>query len=244
MINWDWDALHRSLPDFLGGIGVTLQLVFISLIAGLVLAVLLALMRTSTKAWLRALPIGYIFFFRGTPLLVQIFLVYAGLSQFEFIRNSFLGPVLNQAYWCAIIAFTLNTGAYSAELIRGAIQGIPKGELEAADAFGMTKFTKIRRIILPRAFGIVFPAYGNEIILMLKGSALASTITLMDVMGVAITWGSDYYLQTEFYCAAGVIYLLISAVFILVFRLIERWLNRYLYYQAPEVVPTDLAQID
>lgn len=243
-MTWDWSVIFDSLPKMMSGVWLTLQLVFISGIIGLALAVVLALLRTSPRAWIRALPFGYIFFFRGTPLLVQIFLIYYGAAQFDVLKHSFLWPVLKQPYWCAIIAFTLNTAAYSAELIRGAIQGIPKGELEAADAFGMNKTTKIRRIILPRAFGIVLPAYGNELILMLKGSSLASTITLLDITGMARTIIARTYATLELFFTAGMIYLLISAILIGVFRLIERWLNRYQYYQIPQTVPKDLAEID
>ena len=179
----------------------------------------------------------YIFFFRGTPLLVQIFLIYYGLGQFEAVRNSFLWePVLSQAYWCAIIAFTLNTSAYLAEIIRGAIQNIPVGELEAADAIGMSKWQKLTRITLPRAFGIVIPAYSNEVIFMLKGSALASTIALMDITGVARTISARTYTLMELFFAAGVVYLLLSWVILFSFRLFEKRMNRHASYVPPDVV--------
>ncbi|MGB2131336.1 MAG: ABC transporter permease, partial [Marinobacterium sp.] len=216
------------------------ELVFFSGLLGLLLAVPLALMRASHNPWLRALPFGYIFFFRGTPLLVQIFLIYYGASQFEAIRESALWPILREPYWCAIIAFTLNTAAYSAELIRGAIHAIPKGELEAADAYGMSKALKIRRIVLPRAFGIVLPAYGNELILMLKSSSLASTITLLDITGAARTIIARTYTPLEIFLAAGVLYLVITAVMIGAFRLLEKRLNRHQHYK----MPAELTAID
>ncbi|KEA65660.1 Amino acid ABC transporter, permease protein [Marinobacterium lacunae] len=235
-MNWNWEIILEYFPRLIDGVWVTLQLVFISGIAGLLLAVPLALMRTSHRTWLRALPFAYIFFFRGTPLLVQIFLIYYGSSQFEAIRASALWSILREPYWCAIIAFTLNTAAYSAELIRGAIQAVPKGELEAADAFGMSHWLKVRRIVLPRAFGIVLPAYGNELILMLKGSSLASTITLLDITGAARTIIARTYTPLEIFFAAGMLYLLISAIMIGAFRLLERRLNRHQHYRGPEQV--------
>lgn len=239
-MSWNWAVIIEYFPRLLEGVWVTLQLVFVSGVAGLALAVPLALMRASDRFWLRVLPFAYIFFFRGTPLLVQIFLIYYGSSQFDLIRESALWPVLREPYWCAIIAFTLNTAAYSAELIRGAIQSIPRGELEAADAFGMKRSLKIRRIVLPRAFGIVLPAYGNELILMLKSSSLASTITLLDITGAARTIIARTYTPLEIFFAAGMLYLLISALMIGAFRLIERRLNRYQHYKAPE----EVAEVD
>ncbi|WP_432698425.1 ABC transporter permease [Marinobacterium sp. YM272] len=230
-MSWNWSIIFEYLPRLIDGVWVTLELVFLSGLLGLILAVPLALMRASDNRWLRMLPFGYIFFFRGTPLLVQIFLIYYGASQFDAIKESVLWPVLREPYWCAIIAFTLNTAAYTAELIRGAIQAIPKGELEAADAFGMSRPMKIRRIVLPRAFGIVLPAYGNELILMLKSSSLASTITLLDITGAARTIIARTYTPLEIFFAAGMLYLLITAIMIGCFRLIERRLNRHQHYK-------------
>lgn len=239
-MNWDWQVIFDYYPRLLEGVWLTLELVFVSGLLGLLLSVPLALMRASHNPWLRALPFGYIFFFRGTPLLVQIFLIYYGASQFEWVRESALWPVLKEPYWCAIIAFTLNTAAYSAELIRGAIHAIPKGELEAADAYGMSRTQKVRRIVLPRAFGIVLPAYGNEMILMLKSSSLASTITLLDITGVARTIIARTYTPLEIFFAAGVLYLLITAVMIGGFRLLEKRLNRHQHYK----MPAELTAVD
>ncbi len=239
-MNWDWNVIIEYFPRLIDGLWLTLELVFFSGLLGLILAVPLALMRASHNPWLRALPFGYIFFFRGTPLLVQIFLIYYGASQFEVIRESALWPILREPYWCAIIAFTLNTAAYSAELIRGAIQAIPKGELEAADAYGMSRALKIRRIVLPRAFGIVLPAYGNELILMLKSSSLASTITLLDITGMARTIIARTYTPLEIFAAAGVLYLVIAAIMIGGFRLLEKRLNRHHHYK----MPAELAAVD
>ncbi len=236
-MDWDWQIIFESIPDLLGGAVLTVQLVVFSGIVGLFLGLILALLRLSKHWTVQIIPVLYIFFFRGTPLLVQIFLIYNGLGQFEWVRQSFLWePVLSQAYWCAIIAFTLNTSAYLAEIIRGAIQTIPIGELEAADAMGLSKWKKLTRITLPRAFGIVIPAYSNEVIFMLKGSALASTITLMDITGVARTISSRTYTNIELFFAAGIVYLLLSWVILFSFRLFEKRMNRHSSYVPPDVM--------
>jgi len=230
-MSWEWEVIWQYMPKLLEGAWLTLELIALSGLLGMVLALPIALMRASKNAWLRALPFGYIFFFRGTPLLVQIFLIYYGASQFEVVKESFLWPVLKEPYWCAIIAFSLNTAAYSAELLRGAIQSIPKGEIEVAEALGMSKPLMIRRVVLPRAFGIVLPAYGNELLLMLKSSALASTITLLDLTGMARTIIARTYTPLEMFFAAGMVYLAIAALMIASFRFIEYRLNRYQYYR-------------
>lgn len=224
----DFSVVIEYFPRLLDGAWVSLQLVVLSIVLGGIFALPIALARISSVLWIKAIPFAYIFFFRGTPLLVQIFLVYYGASQFDVVRESFLWPILKEPFWCAIIAFTLNTSAYTAEIFRGAIQAIPAGEVEACKVVGMTKVQMYRRILLPRAFGIVLPAYGNEIILMLKGSALASTITILDLTGMARTIIARTYTPMEIFLAAGAIYLVISIVIIALFRQIELRQNRYL----------------
>jgi len=218
----NWQVMWDSLPELAEGALVTIELVAISGVLGLSLAVPLALARVAKPLWLRAGPFAYIFFFRGTPLLIQIFLVYYGASQFDAVRESFLWPILREAYWCAIIAFTLNTAAYTAEILRGAIQSVPEGEVEAAKAIGMGRWMRLRRVVLPRAFRIALPAYSNEVILMLKGSALASTITLLDLTGVARTLIAKTYMPIELFLAAGLFYLAITAVVLQGFRFVEK----------------------
>lgn len=233
-MNWNWQVIIDSLPQLMSASVVTIGLVVISGILGLMMAVPLALARVSKKWWVQALPFSFIFFFRGTPLLVQIFLIYYGLGQFipDVFKEGWLWTkVLSKPYFWAIIAFTLNTSAYTAEIIRGAIKSIPKGENEAADAIGMSYSQKLKRIIFPRAFGIMLPAYSNEVIFMLKGSALASTISIMDLTGQAKTLIAKTYATLELYFAAGVLYLLLSWVFIALFRVAERHFNRHLRYQ-------------
>ncbi|SDE85647.1 ABC transporter permease [Rhodospira trueperi] len=223
------DVMMAALPKLLEGAGLTLQLLFISGFFGVLLAVPLAVARASQSLAVKALPFAYIFFFRGTPLLVQLFLVYYGLSQFAFVRESpILWPVLSEPYWCAIITFSLHTGAYIAEILRGAIQAVPAGEVEAARALGMTRAGTMGRIVLPRAARIALPAYGNELILMLKGSALASTITLLDLTGMARTVIARNYMPLETFLMAGIIYMAITFVLVRALRFIEHRVSAHM----------------
>jgi His/Glu/Gln/Arg/opine family amino acid ABC transporter permease subunit len=220
-----WELIVRFAPQLWDGTLVTLQLVGIAVVVGLFLAIPLGLARASRHWYIQALPYSYIFFFRGTPLLLQLFLVYYGLSQFEIVRDSFLWPFLREPYWCALLTMTMHTAAYIAEILRGAIQSVPPGEVEAARALGMSRSQALRYIILPRAIRIGLPAYGNEVILMLKASAVVYTVTLMDVMGVVRTINSRTYQYEQFFIVAGLIYLVVTLVFTQVFKLVERWLK-------------------
>lgn len=230
-MSWNWSVIFDNLPKLLEGTLLTLELVLLSLLAGAVLSIPLALMRVSGNPIIRSIPLAYTFFFRGTPLLVQLFLFYYGLAQFDSVRESIFWPYLREAYWCALIVFTLNTTAYTTEILRGAIQAVPSGELEAAMAVGMSRVLMLRRITLPIAYRIALPAYSNEIILMLKGSALASTITLLDLTGMARTIIARTYMPIEVFFAAGCIYLLLTFIFVQAYRLFER---RMLRHQAVE----------
>ncbi|WP_312156099.1 ABC transporter permease subunit, partial [Pseudomonas sp.] len=181
----NWEVIIKWLPRLAQGATLTLELVAIAVIAGLILAIPLGVARASRHWYVRALPYGYIFFFRGTPLLVQLFLVYYGLAQFDAVRSSALWPYLRDPFWCTVLTMTLHTAAYIAEILRGALQAIPKGEIEAARALGMSRAKTLFYIMLPRASRIGLPAYSNEVILMLKASALASTVTLLELTGMA-----------------------------------------------------------
>ncbi|WP_165678149.1 ABC transporter permease [Metapseudomonas otitidis] len=221
----NWDVIIKYLPRLFEGALLTLELVVIAVIAGLILALPMGIARASRHWYVRALPYGYIFFFRGTPLLVQLFLVYYGLAQFEAVRHSDLWPYLRSPFWCAVITMTLHTAAYIAEIIRGAIQAIPPGEIEAARALGMSQAKTLVHIILPRAARIGLPAYSNEVILMLKASALASTVTLLELTGMARTIIARTYLPVEIFFAAGMFYLVIAFLLVRGFRLLEKWLR-------------------
>ena len=195
------------------------------MIAGLIVAIPLGIARSSRLWYVRSLPYAYIFFFRGTPLLIQLFLVYYGLGHFEAVRDSVLWPYLRSPFWCAVITMTLHTAAYIAEILRGAIQAIPPGEIEAARALGMSRFKTLIHIVLPRAARIGLPAYSNEVILMLKASSLASTVTLLELTGMTRTIIARTYQTVDMFLIAGVIYLVMSFVLIQGFKLLERWLR-------------------
>lgn len=221
----EWEVIYKWLPKFFQGTVLTLELVSIAVILGLLLAIPLGIARSSKLWFVRALPYGYIFFFRGTPLLVQLFLVYYGLAQFEAIRNSFMWVYLREPFWCAVATMTLHTAAYIAEILRGAIQAIPPGEIEAARALGMSRAKALFYIVLPRAARIGLPAYSNEVILMLKASSLASTVTLLELTGITRTIIARNYLTVDMFFTAGVIYLLMSFVLVQAFKQLERWLR-------------------
>ncbi len=220
----DFSIIFGNLDIYLEGLKNTAILVSISLMIGLTLAIPLAVLRTS-RNYLVAAPIrAFVYFFRGTPLLIQIFLIYYGLGQFEVFKASVLWPLFKEAYFCALLAFTLNTAAYTTEIIRGAIEGTPHGEVEAAKAAGMSKALMFRRIILPSAFRRALPAYSNEIIFMLHGSSLASVITIIDITGAARIVNSRFYSPFEAFLTAAVFYLCITfAIIWLVNKLEFRW---------------------
>ncbi|HCN44949.1 MAG TPA: ABC transporter permease [Pseudomonas sp.] len=221
----NWEVIIKWLPRLSEGAALTLELLAIAVTLGLIIAIPLGIARSSQRWYVRALPYGYIFFFRGTPLLVQLFLVYYGLAQFDAVRNSSLWPYLRDPFWCTALTMTLHTAAYIAEILRGSLQAIPRGEIEAARALGMSRATAMIHILLPRAARIGLPAYSNEVILMLKASALASTVTLLDITGMARTIIARTYMPVEIFFAAGVFYLVISFVLVQCFKLLERKLR-------------------
>ncbi|MGH8379877.1 ABC transporter permease [Pseudomonas sp.] len=221
----NWEVIIKWLPKLIQGATLTLELLAIAVIVGLILAIPLGIARSSRHWYVRALPFGYIFFFRGTPLLVQLFLVYYGLAQFDAVKTSALWPYLRDPFWCTVLTMTLHTAAYIAEILRGALQAIPRGEIEAARALGMSRTKAMIFIMLPRAARIGLPAYSNEVILMLKASALASTVTLLDIIGMARTIIARTYMPIEIFFAAGVLYLVISFVLVQAFKQLERWLR-------------------
>jgi octopine/nopaline transport system permease protein len=221
----DFDFLGQTIVLLLGGVPLLLQLAFYSIAAGAVFAVLLALMRLSGNPALDYGARGYVFVFRGTPLLVQIFLIYYGLGQFPEIRQSLAWYFLRQPYWCALLALTLNTAAYSSEIIRGGILSVPFGQIEAARACGMSRWLIFRRIIVPQGLRVALPAYGNEIILMTRSTALASVITLMEVTGIASKIISETFRAVEVFICAGAIYLILNFAISRGTALLERRLS-------------------
>ncbi len=224
----DFSIIIDNLPLLFKGLGLTLQLLIISLVIGFFLSIPVAIMAASKNPWI-SLPVKiYIYIFRGTPLLIQIFIIYYGFSQFEWLRESALWVIFKQAYWCAVIAFALNTAAYTAEIFRGAILQTPKGEIEAAEACGMSRFDQYRHIILPSALRRSIPMYGNEVIFMLHATVLAGVITLVDLFGAAKIINSRHYAPFESFISAGLFYLTITFTIVFIFKLAENHFLKHL----------------
>tara|TARA_B100001996_G_scaffold242040_1_gene187261 strand:+ start:150 stop:821 length:672 start_codon:yes stop_codon:yes gene_type:complete len=206
----DFDLMINSFPKLLNASLITLKLLFASLFFGLFIGLFFAILRVSKNKLLNKFSYGFSYLFRGTPLLVQIFIIYFGLGQIEYLRTTILWTILKEPYWCAIIAFSLNTGAYTSEILRAAFQTIKKGYTEAGKSLGLKYSIIFKKIHIPIAIKQSLPAYGNEIILMLKGTSLASTVTLLDLTGVAKYIISTTYKPMEVFIVAGSIYLFIT----------------------------------
>lgn len=234
----DWEFLSETFFSLIAAVPLTLSLAVTSIALGAVLALALAMARLSGIAPLDWFARFYVFVFRGTPLLVQIFLIYYGFGQFPAVRHSIFWPVLRQPYWCAVLALTLNTASYASEIIRGGLLSVPAGQVEAARACGMSRMLMFRRIILPLAIRQALPGYGNEMISMVKATSLASIITLMEVTGVAAKIISETYRAIEVFIVAGAIYLVINFVLTRLVQLIEFWLSPHLRQPRPVLVPT------
>lgn len=224
----DFSIIIDNLPLLFKGLGLTLQLLAISLVIGFFLSIPLSIMAAS-KNPMMSIPVKtYIYIFRGTPLLIQIFIIYYGLSQFDWLRESIFWVIFKEAYWCAVITFSLNTAAYTTEIFRGAILQTPKGEIEAADACGMSHFDQYRHIILPSALRRSIPMYGNEVIFMLHATVLAGVITLVDLFGAAKIINSRHYAPFESYISAGLFYLIITFTIVFIFKLAENHFLKHL----------------
>ena len=228
----DIPLIVDSIPKMLMGIGLTFQLLFLSGVLGLALAVVLLLMRISGRWYLAAPTMVYIYVFRGTPILVQIFIVYYGLPQLEFVRESIFWPILREPFGCAILALTLNTGAYVSEILRGGVLGVNRGLLEAGAALGLSARQRLVYITTPIAVRLALPAYSNDVISLLKSTALASTITLLDMMGIARTIVAQTYAPYEVFISLMVIYLILTWIIQRSFGLVERRLSRYVKSEA------------
>ena len=206
----DLELILNSLPKLLPAALVTLKLLISSLIIGLIIGLGFAILRLNKNVFINKFAYGYSYLFRGTPLLVQIFIIYYGLAQIEYLRSTFLWTIIKEPYWCAIIAFSLNTGAYTSEILRSAFQTIKIGVIEAGKSLGISNKIIFYKIQIPIAIRQSLPAYGNEIILMLKGTSLASTVTLMDITGVAKYIISTTFKPIEVFIVAGSIYLFMT----------------------------------
>jgi len=215
---------------FLYGVWVTLHLTALSLFFGFCIALPSALALCRGARW-SPLIRGYVYVFRGTPLIVQTYLIYYGLSQFEVVRDSFLWPVLREAWWCALIAFSLNSGAYATEILRGAIATTPKGEVEGAKALGLSERLTTWLIVIPSSLRRALPQYGNEIVFMLHGSVVASVITIQDILGAGRTLNARYYVAYEGFLTAAILYMAITFVIVGIFRQVEKRYLRHLNIQ-------------
>jgi octopine/nopaline transport system permease protein len=206
----DIGLMAASLPKLLSAAVITLKLLSLSLFFGIFIGLIFAILRLNKNPIINKFAYGYSYVFRGTPLLVQIFIIYYGLGQIEYFRSTFLWVVFKEPYWCAIIAFALNTGAYTSEILRSAFQTIKPGIIEAGKSLGVSNKIIFYKIQIPVAIRQSLPAYGNEIILMMKGTSLASTVTLMDITGVAKHIVSTTYKPLEIFLMAGSIYLFMT----------------------------------
>ena len=213
---------------FAQGVLVTLQLTGIALGLGLLIALPAGLARARRAPWVSPAVDGYVYLFRGTPLLVQTFLIYYGLAQFDWVRESWAWTFLREPWWCAAIAFSLNSGAYMTEIVRGAVETTPKGEIEAAKALGLSPRQVDGLVLLPSALRRALPQFGNEAVFMLHGSAVASVITLQDILGAGRTLNAKFYLAYEGFLTAAVLYMALTFLLVLAFRALERRYLRHL----------------
>jgi arginine/ornithine transport system permease protein len=228
----EFDVILRpeNLRMYWEGSVNSLALLLVSLCVGGLLSLPMALARVSARAWLRG-PVWLLtYVLRGTPLLIQVYLIYYGLGQMAYIQerwnDSWLWGGFKEPFFCAALAFSLNTCAYTTELLAGAIRHVPPGEIEAARACGLSEWTCMRRIVLPSALRRSLPGYSNEVIMMLHSTSLASTVpALLDITGAARSIYADFYLPFEAFISAGLIYLSLTLVLVQLFRLAEqRWL--------------------
>lgn len=227
-----WDTFLTLLP----GLPLTLELAATSILAGGILALVISLIAVVGGPIGRGFTQGYVFVFRGSPLLVQMFLIYYGLGQFRpLLQELGLWVIFREPYWCAVIALTLNTAAYSSEIFRGGLQAVSVQQVEAARACGMSGPLLFRRIVLPIAIRQALPAYGNEVILMLKATALASVITIMEVTGLAGKLIADSFRAFEVFIVAGAIYLSVTFLVTRLLMIIEFWLSPHLRMRPPSL---------
>ena len=221
----DLELMINSFPKLLSAAVITLKLLSVSLIIGLFIGLFFAILRINKNIFISKFAYGYSYVFRGTPLLVQIFIIYFGLGQIEYLRSTVLWVILKEPYWCAIIAFALNTGAYTSEILRSAFQTIKPGIIEAGKSLGISNKVIFFKVQIPMAIRQSLPAYGNEIILMMKGTSLASTVTIMDLTGVAKYIISTTFKPIEVFIVAGGIYLFMTFIIHNVIKFLEKKYN-------------------
>ena len=225
---WNPDLFDRYADRYWSGLLVTLQLVFLAIILGAVLSVPIAYGRMAKNRTAGALAYAYVYFFRGTPLIAQTFLIYYGLGAFRpQLETIGLWVFFREAWNCALFAFTLNTAAYQAEILRGAVESVGRGQWEGGAALGLTRLQVLRLVVIPQALIVALRPYGNEIILMIKGSAIVAIITVYDLMGeTRRAYSRSFDFQTYIY--AALIYLAIVETLRNLIEWIERRLTRHL----------------
>ncbi len=224
----NWGVIGENLQLYLQGTKLTVLLTVLSLSISFFVSLGLALMRNHGPKGVRVMIAGYTLIFRGTPLLIQLFIIYYGLAQFSLLRASVFWPWLSSPLVCVLLAFILNTTAYTTEIFAGGLRHLPAGEIEAARAYGMSLPVVVRRILLPAMLTRSLSLYGNETIMMLHATSLASTVTLMEITGVARNISLNYYIQFEPYVTAGMIYLVLTLVLVALFRYAEKHWAGYL----------------
>ncbi|PWK69909.1 ABC transporter permease [Aminobacter sp. AP02] len=226
---WNPELFAKYAPSYLSGLRVTLTLVAISTVLGAVLSLPICYARMSKNRVLNAISFGYVYFFRGTPLLAQTFLIYYGFGSFRPQLEAIgLWSFFREAWYCAVFAFALNTAAYQAEILRGAIESVGKGQWEAASALGLSKLQTLYKVVLPQALIVALRPYGNEIILMIKGSAIVAIITVYDLMGeTRRAFSRTFDFQT--YLWAALLYLSLVETLRHFIDWIERRITRHLH---------------
>ena len=230
----DVDFLSSTFFRLMAALPLTLALWALAVFFGGMLALGITFLRTRKDAILPRITKAYVFVFRGTPLLVQLYLIYYGLGSVKWIQHSYLWPFLREPFYCAVLALSMNTAAYASEIFRGSLAAVPYGQVEAGIACGMSRFTAFRRIVFPIALRQALPAYSTEIILMTKATALASLVTLFEVTGVAQKIKNDSYRALEVYLVAGLIYLVLNFI-------IARGIAALEYYLSPHLRSTPRA---
>jgi arginine transport system permease protein len=215
-------TIINALPAMTSGLLMTLELMICALLVGLLLAIVFTLCSATGSAILKAPVNALIFFIRGTPLLVQIFIIYYGSGQWAWLRTTFLWDILRHPFGCATLALAINSAAYTTALLVGAINSVPRGEIEACQVLGFSRWQMLCRVILPRAWRMALPAYSNEVIMVLKGTSLASTITLLDLMGVMRQMIARTYEVLPYFIVAGIFYLCLNALIIGIFKILEK----------------------
>ena len=220
--------LFKNFIEVITGLDNTLFLLVISLPIGFILSLIFALGRVSNNKLISKTIAGYIFVIRGTPLLVQIYLIYFGLGSVKFIRESFLWYLLEEPFWCGVLALTINTVAYGSEIFRGGIQSVTKGQIESGLSLGFNRFTLLRKIILPIALRKVLPSYGNELILMVKATSLVSLTTYMEMTGIARKIMAKTFAPVEAFIAAGILYLFLNFLMVQFVKYLEWKFNPHL----------------